>query len=437
MLLSQGSAGLFLDPGLGKTSIVLAAYKILKREGYTKKGMLIIAPLRVCHNVWPAEIFKWTNFCDLSIEVLHGPTKGEALERDADIHIINPEGLAWLFDLKARRWRDWDILVVDESTKFKDTQTKRFKLMRKHFELFTRRWILTGTPVPNGIGDLFGQIFILDLGNALGRYVTHFRTKFFYTESWKPYEYIPHDWAFKAIVEAIDPLVMRMSDKDYLTMPDLIVPPSVFVDMPASAWKIYQEIEDDFITKIDEGIIVAANSAVAGGKCRQVANGGLYINDAHDWVEVHTEKLDALADILEELGGAPTLVMYEFNHDKERLLSRFGSSTPVLGGGTSTKKANEYIRQFNAGHIPVMFCHPASMAHGLNLQDVCHHIVFLGITWNYEHYDQSIRRIYRQGQENPVFVYHIASRGTLDEKVMSVLSFKECTQETLFKALTK
>lgn len=436
MLLAQGSAGLFLDPGLGKTSIVLAAYKILKREGFTTKGMLIIAPLRVCHNVWPIEILKWTNFCDITIEVLHGPDKSEALERDADIHIINPEGLAWLFDSEARRWRDWDILVVDESTKFKDTQTKRFKLMRKYFESFTRRWILTGTPVPNGISDLFGQIYILDLGNALGRYVTHFRTKYFYTESWKPYEYIPHDWAFEKIVERINPLVIRMSDKDYLSMPDLIIPPPVFVDLPEKAWKMYRELEDDFITRIDEGLIVAANSAVAGGKCRQVANGGIYTNDKHDWVETHTEKLDALSGILEELGGAPTLVMYEFNHDLARLRARFGTAVPTLGGGTSTKKADGYIKRFNQGHIPVMFCQPASMAYGLNLQGVCHHIIWFAIPWDYLFYDQSIRRIYRQGQKNSVFVYHIAARNTLDEKVMGVLKYKDCTQETLFKALT-
>ncbi len=437
MLLSQGSAGLFLDPGLGKTSIVLAAYKILKKEGYTSKGMLIIAPLRVCYNVWPTEILKWTNFCDLSIEVLHGDRKHDALKREADIHIINPEGLQWLFDKDARRWRDWDILCIDESTKFKDTQTKRFKLMRHHFERFTRRWILTGTPVPNGIHDLFGQIYILDLGHALGRYITHFRTKYFYTESWKPYEYIPNKGAFKEIVDRIDPLVMRMSDKDYLEMPDLIVPPATMVEMPDKAWKMYKDLEDDFITRIEEGFIIAANAAVAGGKCRQVANGGIYTNERHDWIEVHTEKLDALSDILEELGGAPTLIMYEFNHDRYRLQKILGKEVPVLGGGTSSKKADRYIRQFNQGHIPIMLCHPASMAHGLNLQDVCHHIIFFGITWNFEHYDQSIRRIYRQGQLNPVFVYHIVARGTLDEKVMKVLTSKDKTQQTLFAALTK
>lgn len=440
MLLNQGSVGLFLDPGLGKTSIVLAAFKILKREGLVK-SMLVIAPLRVCHNVWPKEVLKWENFTDIRVEVLHGPWKADALKRDADIHVINPEGLAWLFDPKARRWRDWDILCVDESTKFKDSQTKRFKLMRKHFEAFTRRWILTGTPVPNGVGDLFGQIYILDLGNALGRYVTHFRSKYFYTESWKPYHYIPNPGAFEEIIYRIDPLVMRMSAKDYLDMPELPPIDPIMVDLPPTAKARYSEVENDFITRIDGEFVVAANAAVAGGKCRQIANGALYTGDAdvspRPYAELHNEKLDALSDILEELGGAPCIVMYEFNHDRERLLGKFGSSTPVLGGGTSTKQADEYITKFNQGHIPVMLCHPASMAHGLNLQDVCHHMIWFGIPWNLEHYDQSIARIYRQGQENPVFVYHIVARDTLDEKVVDVLRSKDATQQALFAALSK
>lgn len=423
-----------MDPGLGKTSIVLAAFKILKKEGYVK-SMLIVAPLRVCHNVWPKEIDKWENFTELTIRVLHGKDKADYLEEDVDIHVINPEGLAWLFDQGARRWRDWDVLCVDESTKFKDTQTKRFKLMRKHFESFDRRWILTGTPVPNGIGDLFGQIFILDLGHALGRYVTHFRNKYFHTEGWDKYTYIPNTGSFDAIVDRVDPLVMRMSAHDYLQMPE-VVDLNVYVDMNVNAWNVYRGIEDDFITKIDEGVIVAANAAVAGGKCRQIANGGLYINPEHDWVETHTEKLDALADLLEELGGAPTLVMYEFNHDLKRLLRRFGAGIPYLGGGTSTAQADRYISDFNKGHIPVMFCHPASMAHGLNLQEVCHHIIWLGITWNLEHYDQSIARINRQGQKNTVFNYHIIARDTLDEKVLSVLGQKDRTQRAVFAALT-
>lgn len=437
LLLSQGAAGLFLDPGLGKTSIVLAAYKILKKQGYVPNGMLVIAPLRVAQSVWPKEVEKWTNFADIRVEVLHGRYKSDALERDADIHVINPEGLQWLFDPIAHRWRDWDILCLDESTKFKDSQTKRFKLMRKHFEHFTRRWILTGTPVPNGIHDLFGQIYVLDLGNSLGRYVTHFRNRYFHTNSWEPYNYIPNEGAWQEIIYRIDPLLVRMSSEDYLKMPAMPPIDPIMVELPQKTMETYKEIEIDFITQLEEGIIVADNAAIAGGKCRQIANGGLYVDKEHHWTELHTEKLDALSDLLEELGGAPTLVMYEFNHDKERLLKRLGSATPVLGGGTSATKSDQYISQFNAGNIPVMLCHPASMAHGLNLQSKCHHMVWFGLTWNLEHYDQSIARIYRQGQENPVFIYHILAKDTLDVKVLEVLKSKDRTQQALFNALSK
>lgn len=425
--------GLFLDPGLGKTSICLAAFSVLKNMGYVK-SMLVIAPLHVCHNVWPKEIQKWDNFNNLKIEILHGPNKESALRRDADIYVINPEGLLWLFK---HGNKEWDILCVDESTRFKDTQTKRFKLMRPHFQRFPRRWILTGTLIPNGIHDLFGQIYILDLGHALGRYVTHFRDKYFTSEAWKPYSFIPKAGAWEAIVDRISPYSLRLKAEDYLEMPELFILPPTKIELPSAARKIYSEIENDFITTLNENTIIAANTAVAGGKCRQVCNGALYTErDSATFSTIHESKLDALVSLLEEINGSPTLVLYEFQHDKARLLARLGSATPVLGGGTTTKRASEIIRSFNAGHIPVLLGHPASMGHGLNLQEACHHIIWFGITWNFEHYDQAIRRVYRQGQQKPVFVYHIVATDTLDEVVMEVLQRKGSTQELLYSKLT-
>lgn len=436
LLLSQGSGGLLLDPGLGKTSICLAAIKILKAKGLIPGGVLVIAPLRPCYSVWPEEIEKWDEFNELTYAVVHGPDKAEMLALDADIHIINPEGLKWLFDPKARRWRNWTVLCVDESTKFKHSSTARFKLMRPHFERFKRRWILTGTIVPNGIMDLFGQIYILDTGRALGRYITHFRNKFFRTEAWDPYTYIPLEGSHEKITDLVDPLVLRLAAKDYLNMPP-VIQENVLIDLPPEAREKYQDIEDEFITQLDEGLIVAANAAVAGGKCRQICNGAIYTNAQHDWTQVHDAKVDALVDLLDQLGGAPTLIMYEFNHDKERLLGKLGNDTPVLGGGTSAEQADGYIRDFNEGKIKYMLCHPASMAHGLNLQKACHHMIWFGLTWNLEYYDQSVARIYRQGQEHPVFVYHILARDTLDYRVMGVLKDKDKTQKLFFAALTK
>jgi len=435
LLLSQGSAGLFLDPGLGKTAVALAAYKVLKNNGMAPKGMLVIAPLRPCYNVWPDEIEKWAEFNELTYAVCHGSDKAEMLRTDVDIHIINPEGLKWLFAPTATHRKEWTIVCVDESTKFKNSTTKRFKLMRPHFPRFDRRWILTGTPIPNGIEDLFGQAFIMDEGRALGRYVTHYRTKYFYTNAWEPYKYYPIDGSWDKIMALIDPLVLRLAAEDYIDMPP-VLQERIYVDLPEEAREKYRDIEEEFITQVDEGVIVAANAAVAGGKCRQICNGAIYTNKEHDWSQVHDAKLDAMGDLLEQLGGAPVLIMYEFNHDRERLLGRFGSSIPVLGGGTTAGKSDIYIQEFNAGQHPIMICHPASMAHGLNLQEACHHICWFGITWNLEYYDQANARVNRQGQKFPVFIYHILAKDTLDDVVMDTLAMKDHTQKRLFQSLT-
>jgi hypothetical protein len=398
--------------------------------------MLVIAPLHVCYNVWPREVKKWDNFNHLRVEILHGKDKAAALARDADVYVINPEGLQWLFASSTKR-KKWDILCVDESTKFKDSSTKRFKLMRRYFEEFPRRWILTGTLIPNGIHDLFGQIYILDFGHALGRYVTHFRNKYFTTEAWKPYSYIAKEGAWEEITNRIAPYSLRLKAEDYLEMPGLPPIEPTKVEMPPAAWKAYKEIENDFITRLGDGVIVAANQAVAGGKCRQLANGALYEDvGSRTYIEVHESKLDALQSILEEINGSPTLVLYEFHHDRERILRRIGSSTPCLGGGTTASKSTRIIENFNRGNIPVLLGHPGSMGHGLNLQERCHHVIWFGITWNFEYYDQAIRRVYRQGQQHPVFLYHIVAEGTLDETVMEVLRSKERTQENLYSRLT-
>lgn len=289
--------------------------------------------------------------------------------------------------------------------------------------------------MPLGLQDLFGQIFILDDGAALGRYITHYRTKYFYSEPWNPYQYFPKEGAFEKVIAKVDPFVLRLAAKDYLDMPP-VIQETIYIDLPEEAREKYKDIEDDFITQIEEGTIIAANSAVAGGKCRQICNGALYINKKHDWAEIHNAKIDAMGDLLEQLGGAPILIMYEFNHDKERLLGRFGSTIPVLGGGTSAGKSDVYIQEFNDGQHPIMICHPASMAHGLNLQEACHHICWFGITWNLEHYDQANARVNRQGQKFPVFIYHILARDTLDDTVVAVLKEKDHNQKLLFASLS-
>lgn len=425
LLLGQASAGLFLDPGLGKTSTVLSSFDILKRKGLAKR-MLVIAPLRPMYSVWPEEIKKWQDFQDLKYTILHGPTKDDALLQNADIYLINPEGLEWLFT-SGRTRPVFDVLVIDESSKFKAANTKRFKLLRQWLHLFKRRWILTGTPVPNGLEDLFGQMYILDEGRALGRYITHFRTEFFDRAPWNVYQWTAKPDAYEKVIDRISPLILQLSAEEHLQMPELVTI-DIPVFLPPEAQKIYFELENDFIS----GDIVAASAAVAGVKCRQAANGAVYKNDG-TVLGVHDEKLAALESLLAEISG-PVLVLYEFQHDCERIKARFAHAQ-TLGVGAALENT---VSQFNRGHVPLLLGHPASMGHGLNLQGACHHVVWYGIPWNLEHYDQAIARVYRQGQKSDrVFVYRIVAKNTLDEKVITVLGKKDITQQDLLKALSE
>jgi SNF2 family DNA or RNA helicase len=441
LLISQAVAGLFLDPGLGKTAIVLAAFKILKARGFVKK-ILIIAPVRTCYKVWPDEVKKWADFEGFSYAILHGKDKEKRLQQDVDIYIINPEGLQWLFQASRKR-PEFDILCIDESSKFKNSQTQRFKLLKPLLPSFSRRWILTGTPAPNGLTDLFGQIYILDLGRALGRYITHYRNEFFDAVGFGGYDYRPKQGAFERIVERINPLVLQLSAEEYLKMPELIST-DIRVDLPKEAMETYRKVEDAFFLEMESGNIVAANAAVAGGKCRQIANGAVYITKSNpdgvipqgtDWADVHNAKLDALEDLVDELGGKPLLVLYEFRHDAARILERFPTAA-IIDSKTSPKKLAETIDAFNQGRITMLLGHPASMGHGLNLQGACHHAVWFGITWNLEYYDQAIARIYRQGQKSStVFIYHIVASNTLDERVLQRLTSKDRNQQSLLSAL--
>ena len=446
-MLSQAAAGLFLDPGLGKTSICLAAFKVLKDQGLVDR-MLIIAPLRPCYFVWPNEIAKWADFNDLTYKILHGPLKDDIIQDlnddpilHPDIFIINPEGLQWLvpaagkgYDYSKLEALDCQVLCIDESTKFKNSQSKRFKLMRKVFHRFKRRWCLTGTPSPNGLMDLFGQIFILDGGHALGAYITHYRLKYFHRDEQNPYDqwsWYPNDNALENITEAIAPLVLRLNAKDHIDMPDLIHMDKTVV-LPPKAMEEYQMLEQDFYLQLDKEEVVALNAAALGTKLRQVANGAVYYGMNHEWEPVHDAKLDGLEDLLGEIDSA--LILYEYQHDKERIQKKF-PMIPCLND-CGIVKAGELIERFNAGVEPYILAHPAGAGHGLNLQEHANHIIWFGITWNLELYDQSIARVWRQGQRaEKVYNYHIVAKGTLDHKVMHTLTAKAGVQRKLGIAL--
>jgi SNF2 family DNA or RNA helicase len=387
------------------------------------------------YKVWPDEIDKWEDFSELTYSILHGDVKEHNLWADADVYIINPEGLQWLF-AEGHRVPEFDCLIIDESTKFKDTTTKRFRILKKILPHISRRWILTGTPVPNGISDLFGQIYVLDQGRALGRYITHFRNEYFVRSGYNMYEYTARDGAFEDIVGKISPLILQLSASDYLEMPERPNIPATLVELPPEARKRYDEVEEFFLSALDDGQnIVAGSAAVAGIKCRQMANGAVY-NEERNVIPLHTAKLEALEGLLEELQGAPTLVMYEFQHDADRIMGHFGRRLPIFSSSMSRAALDRLIDDFNAGVIPVLLGHPASMGHGLNLQKSCNHIIWFGIPWNLEHYDQAIARIYRQGQSSKaVFVYHIVAKDTLDERVVRVLQTKSRTQQGLLSTL--
>jgi SNF2 family DNA or RNA helicase len=426
MMLTQGAVGLFLDPGLGKTSICLGALRVLGKAQFFKRA-LIVAPIRPMYSTWPAEVYKWDEFNEYTYVILHGGEKAQRLREDVELYFINPEGLKWLSEQQGLP--DFDTLIVDESTKFKDTRTLRFKALKKLIPTFRRRWILTGTPVPNGLMDLFGQIYILDRGRALGQYVTHYRNEFFMQAGWNKWNWVPMPGAFERVIERIKPLILQLSAEDYLTMPDLLEV-RIPIELPVDVMEKYRAVEDDFVAEMAGGSIVAANAGAAGTKCRQIANGAVYTEEG-EWIPVHDAKLDALEDLLEELNGHSVLMLYEFRHDRERILARFPHAVDLKSGDVS-----DTIRLFNRGDIPLLIGHPASMGHGLNLQGHCHHVIWFGITWNLEHYDQAIARVYRQGQEaDKVIVYHLVATGTKDENVMSVLTKKDKTQQDLLRAL--
>lgn len=431
-MVSHPAAGLFLDPGLGKTSITLAAYQTLRMQKIVKR-LLVIAPLRPAQLTWPAEIAKWADFAGLSVRVLHG--RGKYLEDPPDVSVINPEGLSWLLQNAPKPW-PWEMLVVDESTKFKHANTQRFKILRKLLPNFKRRYILTGTPVPNGLLDLFGQVYVLDLGEALGKYITHYKLNYFIPPPYGQFVWTLQYGAEERIYEKLRPLVLRMAADDLLEMPPL-VKNVVKVELPASARGHYAEMEEQLITELSQQTIVAANAGVALMKCRQIANGGVFTADKghpRPWAKLHDAKTEAVVDLVEERGGKPTLVGYEFQHDLERLQKAFPSA-PHLGGGVSTTKAADVVAAWNMGALPVLLVQPQSAAHGLNLQYPGASIILYSLPQDLELVDQLIARVWRQGQTQKVVVHFVCAQGTVDETILKLLEKKTRVQGALLDAL--
>jgi len=440
-LTQQNSAALFLDPGLGKTAITLAAFAALSSASAVPLRMLVVAPLRVVQTVWQQEAKKWSQFRHLRFSVLHGPHKKERLKDDADVWLINPEGCQWLANEFFGRSLPFDTVVIDELTKFKNPKAVRSKSLRPRLKTVRRRWGLTGTPIPNGYLDLFGQFLMIDDGAALGKYITHYRDSYFQPD-FNGFDYVLQPGAAKRIENRIAPYVLRMSAEDYLDLPPL-VDDVRYVDLEPAARAAYSQMKKQMLATLPEGVVTGANAAAVYSKLKQMANGAVYMNDSPAQGQnrivsnLHDTKLDALEELVEELCGQPLLVAYEFNHDLERLLQRF-PGTPYIGAGVSGKKTQEIIDDWNAGNTTILLAHPASAGHGLNLQGSgASHIGWLGPIWDLELYEQFIQRVYRQGNKSKRVVNHIfVARSTIDELVMCSLKDKSTTQERLLKNLT-
>ena len=436
-IVARGSAALWLDPGLGKTAIVLAAFRALKLKGIAKK-MLVIAPLRPVTGVWPVEVKKWEQFEHYSVGVLHGGNKNKVLKQNHDIYVINYEGLNWLSaQFNGKPW-PFEVLTVDEISYMKNTQTQRFKTLKPLLNKFDRRWGLTGSPAPNSLLDIFGPQFIIDQGATFGPFVSRFRQEYFYPSGYGGYEWKLQNDGEQRIYAALEGKVLRMAALDHLDLPELTYN-NIYIELPTAARKIYKAFEDNLTIELEAGNVTAVNAAVAVMKGQQIANGGSYLDDDGSGngkisTLIHNEKTSAVQDLVEELSGRPCILGYHFQHDLERLKQAFPTA-PVIGSGVVGNQLNAIIDDWNAGKIPVLLAHPMSAGHGLNLQGAGHAVIWYSLTWSLEVYEQFIRRLWRQGQQNHIVVHHIIAKDTVDEAIMQAVNRKDKTQRKLLDAV--
>lgn len=427
-------AAVLLDMGLGKTSITLTALNNLLFDSFKVCRILVIAPLRVARNTWGAEIEKWDHLSGLHYSVAVG-TENErlaALRKKADIYLINRENVQWLITESGIPF-DFDMVVVDELSSFKNHQTKRFKALMKVRPKVKRIVGLTGTPSSNGLMDLWAEFRLLDMGERLGRFIGQYRTSYFRPDKQNGqvvFSYKPLPGAEKQIYNKISDITISMKSTDHLRMPEL-VNSRYTVYLSERENSRYAELKEELILQLPDGEVTAANAASLSGKLSQMANGAVYTDDG-ETVPVHERKLDALEDIIEAANGKPVLVAYWFKHDLERISERLKN----LHIPFSRLDTDGSIRKWNAGEIPVALIHPASAGHGLNLQGGGNTLVWFGLTWSLELYQQTVARLWRQGQESEtVVVQHIITKGTIDERIMKALSEKDTTQAALIDAV--
>lgn len=425
-VVKQNVSALFLDCGLGKTVITLTAIWELLLDYFEVRKVLIIAPCRVCRDTWPSELQKWNHLKGIEMSTVLGSEKDRvtALNRRANVYVINRENVEWL--VGHCRW-DFDMVVIDELSSFKSHKAKRFKALKKVRPMVRRIVGLTGTPAPNGLIDLWAEIGLLDMGQRLGRFIGGYRERFFVPDKRSRemiFSYKPRQGAEEAIYELISDICISMKATDYLEMPECIYN-RVEVTMNEKERKLYQQLERDMLIPFEEGDIDAVNAAGLSNKLMQMANGAVY--DENGVVKhIHDRKLEALEDLVEAANGKPVLIAYWYKHDLERI-KKYVSAVEL--------DTAEDMKKWNAGEIPVAVIHPASAGHGLNLQAGGSTLIWFGLTWSLELYQQMNARLWRQGQKETVVIHHLTAKGTLDERVMEALEKKDCGQSALVDAV--
>ena len=427
-ILNHPISAVLLEMGLGKSVISLSAINELMLDYFDVSRTLVIAPLRVANSTWPDEIKKWDHLKHLNYSVVIGSEKErlDALRKPAHIYLINRENVDWLITKSGVSWK-FDMVVIDELSSFKSYQAKRFKSLLKVRPKIKRIVGLTGTPSSNGLMDLWAEFRLLDMGERLGRYITYYRQNFFVPDKRNQqmiFSYKPKEGSEKMIYSLISDITISMKSKDFLKMPECVMN-EVVVSLSDKEQKLYDSLKQDMVLSLEENEIDAINAAALSNKLLQMSNGAVY-NDDKESLHIHDRKLDALEDLIEGANGKPVLVAYWFKHDLEKIKDRFD---------VREIKSAKDISDWNEGKIPVALIHPASAGHGLNLQAGGSTLIWFGLTWSLELYQQTNARLYRQGQDSTVVIHHILTKGTIDEDVMKALKAKEKIQDALIDSV--
>ena len=432
-IISDKAIGLFLDMGLGKTAITLSAIKKLKYEYWRSAKVLVIAPKKVAESTWSKEAAKWEGLSSLRFSFVLGSAEKrlKALKTPADIYMINRENVMWLVDHYRNAW-PFDTVIIDESSSFKNHQAKRFKALKAVRSHIDRIVLLTGTPTSRGLMDLWAQVYLLDCGKRLGRNITAYREAFFVPDKRNRttiFSYAPKDGAEETIYNAISDICISMKAEDYLELPELVYN-DIPVKLDTAAQKAYDRLERDTLLPVDDTVITAGSAAVLRGKLLQLCNGAVYDEDKNV-MQIHDCKIEALLETVEQLNGQHAIICYNFQHDKTRLLEALKAThlTVKVYEGKAEEDA------WNAGDIDLLLVQPASCGYGLNLQEGGHHIIWFGLTDSLELYQQTNKRLHRQGQPYPVIVHHLLVQGGTDEDVIKSLGGKADVQDSLLEAL--